>query len=149
MSKKTLIEIICILITSLGTAQSQSIILDSVSGFYLTEKHEGFTGENYETLLLQEEPAISVTEINAVSQSFDSFGKPVVLLEFNAIGTKKLEKITTENKGEPLVIYFGKKIVLAPFIMSPITEGKMIINGNFTIQETDGMVNWLKSRIEK
>tara|TARA_R110002153_G_scaffold67953_1_gene180598 strand:- start:379 stop:828 length:450 start_codon:yes stop_codon:yes gene_type:complete len=147
MIKRALIIVLNIMVISLCFAQSNTIYQDSVSGFYLTQSHEGFIGENYETLILQDKPSISLSEIKKVSQNFDMLGKPAVFIVLNDSGKEKLKNITTSYSGEPLVIYFGRKIILAPIMTSPITEGEMIISGNFTIQETDGMVNWLKSRI--
>ena len=77
------------MVISLCFAQSNTIYQDSVSGFYLTQSHEGFIGENYETLILQDKPSISLSEIKKVSQNFDMLGKPAVFIVLNDSGKEK------------------------------------------------------------
>ena len=139
--------IIGMFLATASYSQTKPMSRDTISGLYLTKNYDGFTGDNYETLILQDTPSIYLSDIKEVSQSFNYLGKPSVHLVLNTLGSAKLKEITTEFTGEPLVIYFGKKIVLAPTMMSPITGGQLEISSNLTLQETDGMVRWLKSRI--
>ncbi|MBO0592379.1 hypothetical protein I2486_13310 [Cellulophaga sp. E16_2] len=128
-------------------SQAKPINTDTISGLYLTKSYNGFTGDNYETLILKDTPSIYLSDIKEVSQNFNYLGKPAVQIVLTTLGSKKLKAITTEFTGEPLVIYFGTKIVLAPTMMNPITGGQLEISSNLTLKETDGMVRWLRSRI--
>ena len=94
------------------------------------------------------EPISYLSEIKHISQDFDTSGKPLVFIELNNADQAKHLRITTEFIREPLALFSGRKIIVAPLMLSPLAEGKKMINGNVTIQETNGMVNWLQKSIE-
>lgn len=131
-----------------GYTQPSPMVTDTISGFYLTKSHEGFTGFNYEKLVLKDKPSIYISAIEKVSQNFDYNGSPSVSIALNKQGTKELKRVSEEHIGQPMVLVFEKKIITAPIINSPIEHGFLQITGNFTIQETTSMVNWLKSKIK-
>ncbi|MGE5423584.1 MAG: SecDF P1 head subdomain-containing protein [Ignavibacteriales bacterium] len=57
---------------------------------------------------------------------------PLILLTFNKKGTETLAKITQENIGKVIGIYFDDQLILAPTIAQKITEGKIQITSGFT-----------------
>lgn len=75
----------------------------------------------------------------------DSYGNPVVDIEFNAKGSGSFANITTRNVGKPLAILLDKKIISAPNIREPIAGGRAQISGNFTIDEVQDLVVKLKA----
>ncbi len=62
-------------------------------------------------------------------------GKPIVALQFNGDGTSLFSKITGENKGQVLAIVLDGQVISAPTINVQITDGKAIIEGNFSAEE--------------
>jgi preprotein translocase subunit SecD len=62
-------------------------------------------------------------------------GNPVVGLEFNTEGTKKFSDITTRNVGKPVAIFLDNFLITAPMVKEPITSGKAVISGEFSIEE--------------
>lgn len=52
-----------------------------------------------------------------------------VEFEFTAMGAKKLETLTTKSIGQALGIFASGKLISAPRIASPITEGSALIDG--------------------
>ncbi len=60
--------------------------------------------------------------------------EPVVSFRFDAIGGRKFGDVTTKNVGRPFAIVLDNKVISAPVIREPITGGRGIISGNFTVQ---------------
>ena len=59
-------------------------------------------------------------------------GKPVVELTFNRAGSRKLEDVTLENKGQRLAVVLDSILVSAPRIDDVITNGRTVITGDFS-----------------
>lgn len=78
--------------------------------------------------------------------TFDSQkGEPVVALTFNSEGAKKWEALTKKNLNKKIIILLDDKILLAPTVISVITDGKTIITGGFTAQTAKDMATLLNS----
>jgi len=56
-------------------------------------------------------------------------GQPQVGLAFDASGTQKFAAWSTEHVGEPLTIVLDKRVVSAPVVREPITNGRAAISG--------------------
>jgi preprotein translocase subunit SecD len=62
--------------------------------------------------------------------------EPVVSMTFNASGTKKFGEITTRLVNKRIAIVLDGKIMTAPVVREPITDGKAVISGgNMTVEE--------------
>jgi len=73
-------------------------------------------------------------------------GQPQVTFEFNAEGTQRFATFTSENTGEILALVLDDKIISAPNINEPITEGHGQISGGFaTMAEARVLANLLNS----
>ncbi len=70
--------------------------------------------------------------------------RPVIALSFNAEGKELFAKITEQEIGKPLAISLDGVILSAPTVREPITDGKAVISGNFTLQEAKELVRGLK-----
>ncbi len=60
--------------------------------------------------------------------------QPVVLVSFNAEGTKLFGEITSQNVGRQLGIFLDGRLLSAPTIQERIDNGQALISGNFTAQ---------------
>lgn len=67
------------------------------------------------------------SEIGVYADEFT--GLPQVALAFNAAGTSKFGTWSTEHVGEPLTIVLDKKVISAPVVREPITNGRAAISG--------------------
>ncbi len=75
-----------------------------------------------------------------------SNGEPLVTFALKDEGARTFANFTSENQGEILAIVLDNKIVSAPNIDEPITEGNGIIRGGFTtIAEAKVLANLLNS----
>ncbi len=61
---------------------------------------------------------------------------PEVGLEFNSDGAKLFSDITQRNLGKPVAIVLDGIPISIPRVQTAITDGRAVITGNFTIQES-------------
>lgn len=77
--------------------------------------------------------------------------KPVVSLEFDKEGAKKFAQSTKELAGrinnEEKIIYIvlDGEVISAPIVDEPITDGKGVIRGEFTIEEANNLANLIRA----
>lgn len=62
-------------------------------------------------------------------------GENVIDLKLDESGTKKFSKLTSEKIGKVLFLLIGDEVVINPVIQTAITDGKIQISGNFTIEK--------------
>lgn len=71
--------------------------------------------------------------------------EPVVNFRFNLRGSQAFAKATTENVGKPFAIILDNRIISAPRIISPITQGQGQISGRFTVEAANRLSVLLRS----
>lgn len=72
--------------------------------------------------------------------SFDnSTSQPQVSLEFSEEGGKKFEEITRRNVGKPLAIFLDNTPLSVPRVDEPISGGRAVIRGQFTLDEVKAL----------
>lgn len=64
---------------------------------------------------------------------------PMVSVKFNEEGAKLFTDITTKHTGEQLGIFLDGQLLSAPVINEPITGGKAVISGKFTVDEAQAL----------
>ena len=67
--------------------------------------------------------------------------EPIISLEFNALATKKWERLTTENVGKPIAIIINDQVISAPNVNGPIAGGATQISGGLTKIECRDLVS--------
>ncbi|MDD3894376.1 MAG: protein translocase subunit SecD [Syntrophomonadaceae bacterium] len=68
-----------------------------------------------------------------------------VLLEFDKEGAKLFADATTTNVGKPILIVIDDKVISAPNVDEPITDGNAVIRGTFTAEEANNLAVQLRS----
>jgi len=71
--------------------------------------------------------------------------QPVVSFRFDTVGARKFADVTSKNVGRPLAIVLDNKVISAPVIRTPITGGRGIISGNFTVQQVTDLALLLRA----
>lgn len=71
--------------------------------------------------------------------------EPIVNFRFNVKGAQAFAKVTTENVGKPFAIILDNKVISAPRIISPITQGQGQISGRFTVERATQLAVLLRS----
>ncbi|HEY3308249.1 MAG TPA: hypothetical protein VGJ93_07315 [Desulfuromonadaceae bacterium] len=67
--------------------------------------------------------------------------QPAVKIKFKDTSRRKLEKFTSENINKIVAIILDGEILVAPKGYEQITDGIILINGNWTAQEVARIVN--------
>lgn len=66
-------------------------------------------------------------------------GNPQVSLEFDDEGKKKFGEITERNVGKRVAIFLDELPVTIPTVNEPITDGRAVITGDFTISQAKNL----------
>src|SRR5512141_2030578 len=74
-------------------------------------------------------------DLKIVNVSADQGGKPAVSFTLSTNGAKIFADYTTTHTRQYLGIVLDKKVISAPIVNTPITDGQGIIEGSFTAQE--------------
>lgn len=120
------------------------IPVDRVDGLYLTE----YSTHNTQTkeIVLHNSPSFTPSDMLEIKKvSYDDKPSEINIL-FTKEAARELYLLTENNKGKPLAIVFGNKIVAMPYIIDAIVNGKVSITGNFTEKELDEMIARLKDK---
>lgn len=72
-------------------------------------------------------------------------GMPVVSFRFDAAGARKFGTITTQNVDRLFAIVLDDKVISAPRIREPITQGSGVISGNFTVESANELAVLLRA----
>lgn len=68
-----------------------------------------------------------------------------VEVKFKSEGAECVSRITRENVGHRLAIMLGETVLSTPVIREPITNGHVLITGNFTDETALHLVRTLQS----
>ena len=71
--------------------------------------------------------------------------EPEVQLQFNSEGKKLFAEITERNVGKRVAIYLDGMPISIPVVNEPITDGRAVISGNFSIDEAKTLVQRLNA----
>lgn len=95
-------------------------------------------GDTADTILIQGSD-VSKAEATMYQESGTSEMKYGVSLEFSDEGTKKFADATTKYKGETISIWMDDIMISYPTVNATITDGKAVIEGNFTAAEASAL----------
>lgn len=111
------------LVPQKGSESAQLLSLDNT-------KSTGFTGSDFKI----------------ARSDFDSqTSKPIISFETKPESAKKFAEITIRLQGKPLAIFLDAIPISTPTVSNPITTGKGIITGQFTLEQTKTLANLLNS----
>jgi preprotein translocase subunit SecD len=79
------------------------------------------------------------SELKTVNVVTTQTGEPEVSFELTPEGADVFGKFTSANVGKILAIVLDKKVISTPRINQAITDGKGVIQGNFTIQTANDL----------
>jgi preprotein translocase subunit SecD len=96
--------------------------------------------------LLKERTLMTGDVLEDARVSLDSqFHEPYVALEFDSIGAKLFEQITSQNVKKRLAIILDNNVYSAPVIQEKIAGGRAQITGRFTADEANDLAIVLKA----
>ena len=103
------------------------------------------SGEETGYIVLKRSVVVGGESLEDAKGSYDEQGRPAVSFSFKSAGAKKFGNATRENVGRRLAIVLDGQVISAPTINSPITGGRGIITGNFTVQSANDLALLLRS----
>jgi preprotein translocase subunit SecD len=83
--------------------------------------------------------------LRTAKTSFDRFGRPNVILEFDEEGAKLFEQATTKNVGQILAITLDGQEISTPVVQEPIPSGEASIVGQFSVEDAQRLALLLRS----
>jgi len=95
--------------------------------------------------IILKKTAIIGDGLKAVYPQVDEYGNPSIGFELQPGATKAFAELTSRHINKPVAILLDNKVISAPNVKSPITEGKGIISGDFSAAEVKDMVIKLKA----
>lgn len=72
-------------------------------------------------------------------------GEWVVNFTFDSTGTRRFADVTRSNVGRPFAIVLDEKVITAPVIREPITQGRGQISGSFNAQSANELAVLLRA----
>ncbi|HRE21446.1 MAG TPA: protein translocase subunit SecD [Rhabdaerophilum sp.] len=98
------------------------------------------------TIQVERRVLVRGEDLTSAEPGFDQRNsEPIVNFRFNVKGAQAFAKVTTENVGKPFAIILDNKVVSAPRIISPITQGQGQISGRFTVEAANRLAVLLRS----
>ncbi len=108
--------------------------------------YELFPGKEERYYLLKSTPELTgSTLVNAKVELGGQFGYPHVSIEFNRDGARIFAAVTEANVDKNLAIVLDGVVQSAPVIRSRIPDGKAIIEGNFTMEDSKLLATVLRA----
>jgi preprotein translocase subunit SecD len=106
-----------------------------------------------EALVLIDAVNLKGAYINAAYKGLDERGAPSVHLSFDREGARRMRKLTTENKPNPMMpnvfrhlgIILDKKLLSAPRIVTAISDRATISGGSMTERDVEHIVDFLNA----
>lgn len=90
--------------------------------------------------LIRSRAIVQGDELTEASSGFDQRNnEPLVFFRFNASGSQKFARVTSENVGQPFAIVLDDTVLSAPRINEPIIGGSGQISGSFTPQSANDL----------
>jgi preprotein translocase subunit SecD len=113
-------------------------------GDELLPLQDGRSGQGA-SIVVQKRVMVSGDSLTDAQSTFDQNGAPVVAFTFDSIGTRRFAEATRANVGKLFAIVLDNKVISAPVIREPITQGHGQISGNFTSQSAQDLALLLRA----
>ncbi|MDE7139037.1 MAG: hypothetical protein K2O29_11410, partial [Ruminococcus sp.] len=85
--------------------------------------------------------------LDAYGLIYEIYDNWVIIIDFNEEGSKILADVTKEIAGTdtPLSLWVNNELIFAPLVSEAITDGRTVITGNFTQQNSEELAEQLRS----
>lgn len=101
------------------------------------------TAKTYTTLLTGKAINLSTLEVSQLQ------GQAQIVFRLNEQGTKTFSDYTSEHIGQYVAITLDKKVLTCPKLLSPVRTGAFAIQGRFTLQQAQQMLDEIKKDPER
>jgi preprotein translocase subunit SecD len=98
------------------------------------------------TITIERRVLVRGEDLISAEPGFDQrTSEPIVNFRFNVRGAQAFAAATTANVGKPFAIVLDNRVISAPRIISPITQGQGQISGRFTVEAANRLAILLRS----
>jgi len=130
---------------------ARSVSPEKLKEFYGPDAHldvvkeiKGGRVESERPIILKK-AVLTGADLKGAWPGLDSYGNPVVDIEFNGEGAQTFADVTSRSVGRPIAIILDHKVISAPNVREPIPSGKAQISGSFSAEEVQDLVIKLKA----
>ncbi|OGH62813.1 MAG: protein-export membrane protein SecD [Candidatus Magasanikbacteria bacterium RIFCSPHIGHO2_01_FULL_50_8] len=89
---------------------------------------------------------LSGKQLERAAVEFDpNTGEPTVNVQFNSEGKELFAQITKRNLEQQVGIFLDGELISSPVVRQPITDGRAVISGGFTLQEAKKLAERLNA----
>ena len=106
---------------------------------------DGRGRQNGQLIVVRKRIMVSGDTLTDARLTFDQYSAPAVSFKFDSIGARRFADVTRENVGKLFAIVLDRKVISAPRINEPITQGNGIITGSFTSQSAEELALLLRA----
>jgi preprotein translocase subunit SecD len=125
---------------------TRTVSPEKLKEFYGPEARLDFVkDEQSDRPIILKKTVLTGADLKGAWPGLDSYGNPVVDIEFNGDGAKAFADVTARSVGKPIAIILDKKIISAPNVREPIPSGKAQVSGNFKAEDVQDLVIKLKA----
>ncbi len=97
-------------------------------------------------ILVERRAALTGERLAGASAGYSSQDNaPSIFIDFDRSGSLKFGQVTSKNVGRRLAIILDDIVYSAPNLNEPILGGSAIINGDFSVQETEDLATVLRA----
>ena len=98
-------------------------------------------------LYVQKIVLLDQTAIKSARVRMDSFGQPIIDINFTDAGAKRFAEVTQQNVHKRLAIVIDGQLCEAAIIAEPILGGRVSIAGSFSKQEAADLVQKINAAL--
>ena len=92
--------------------------------------------------------SIPAEQISAVQPVVNEMtGVPQIDLTFDTTAAARFGEITAAHLGQPMDLVVCDQVLMSPVIQEAITGGRIVISGNFTVEETTEIAQRIAGQI--
>lgn len=130
-----------------GVDPNQYVERQAPAGTKLLFQEERVGDQVYNRPVLVERRAVLTGErLSNASAGYNSQDNaPSVFIDFDRAGALKFGQVTSKNVGRRLAIVLDDIVYSAPNLNEPILGGSAVINGSFSVQETEDLSTVLRA----
>jgi len=126
----------------------EPISVERANGIYAIVGY--LPSSDYADIELEAEPVITPKYIKKIHKTTLYSGTyPIIEMELNEEGSRKLYLLTKANIGKPVAFVVENQIVALPMVMAGVVDGRVSIAGGYSDDEIDGMIEILKKEQNK
>jgi len=99
-----------------------------------------YKGRPAETVNVQKANILDQSAIKSATVVKNERGDPALEITLTEAGRQRFAEFTRQNTGKRIAMIINGRACSAPVIQTPITDGKIRISGNFTLEEANDLI---------